>query len=110
MATTYKILGQSLPTTTSNATLYTVPASTETIVSTLTATNITANEVTFNLHAVASGDSAGTDNALAYQATIAANTIASFSLGLTLGAADSLVVASSVGTAVTFQAFGSELS
>lgn len=110
MATTYKILGQAQPANTSNATLYTVPASTEAIVSTLSVTNTTGTEASFRLFVVEDGDSAGTDNALAYDATIAANSFTSFSLGLTLGAADSIVVRAGTGTAVCFQAFGSELS
>lgn len=110
MATEYKILGQAQPLDTSNATLYTVPASTEAIVSTITVTNTSATDTTFRLFAVASGDSAGTDNAIFYDGDLTSNTTISFTLGLTLGAADSIVVRSSTGTACTFQAFGSELT
>lgn len=110
MATTYKILGQSQPTTTSDTTLYTVPASTSAIVSSVTVANTTANSGTFKLYCVADGDAAGADNAIFYDGTLAANTTTSFSLGLTMGAADSLVVQASAGTAITFQAFGSELT
>lgn len=110
MATTYKILGQSQPLDTNNATLYTVPASTEAIVSTITVANTSATDTTFRLFAVADGDSAGTDNAIFYDGDLTSNTTISFSLGITLGAADSIVVRSSTGTACTFQAFGSELT
>ena len=110
MATTYKILGQNEPANTSNAVLYTVPASTEAIVSTLTVANTSGQETSFRIFIVADGDTAGTQNALAYDATIAGNSFTSFSLGLTLGAADEIVVRASVGTSLTFQAFGSELS
>lgn len=110
MATAYKILGQSQPTDTNNATLYTVPASTEAIVSTITVANTSATDTTFRLFAVASGDSAGTDNALFYDGDLTSNSTISFTLGLTLGAADAIVCRTSTGTAVTFQAFGSELT
>lgn len=110
MATTYKILGQSIPSDTSNATMYTVPASTEAIVSTITVTNVSGTEASFRIFVVEDGDSAATGNAIAYDATIAANSFTAFTLGLTLGAADAIVVRSGTGSAVTFQAYGSELS
>ena len=110
MATTYKILGQSIPSDTANATMYTVPASTEAIVSTITVANVSGSEASFRIFVVEDGDAAGTGNALAYDATIAPNSFTAFSLGITLGSADAIVVRSGTGSAVTFQAFGSELS
>jgi hypothetical protein len=110
MATAYKILGQARPSNTSNTTLYTVPASTEAIVSTLSVTNVTANDQTFRLFVVPSGSGAGTNNAIAYDAAIPANSFTAFTLGLTLSAGDLVVIASGFADAVTFQAFGTELS
>lgn len=110
MATTYKILGQSQPTNTNNATLYTVPASTQAIVSTLTACNASITDTTFRIFVVPSGGSATTANALFYDGELVANSTISFTLGITLNTGDSLVVRASTGTSVTFQAFGSELS
>ena len=48
MANTYKVLGQSLPASTS-ATLYTVPAATETVVSTINATNVGGSTATIRI-------------------------------------------------------------
>ena len=110
MATTYKILGQSRPSDTVNATLYTVPASTQTITSTITACNTSASDTTFRIFIVESGGSAGQANALFYDGALLANSTISFTLGLTLEAGDSIVVRSSTASAVTFQAFGSELN
>lgn len=110
MATTYKILGQSRPTDLNNATLYTVPASTEAIVSTITACNTTTGDATFRIFVVPTAGTAGVGNALFYDGDLVANSTISFTLGLTLDATDSIVVRSSVGSAITFQAFGSELS
>lgn len=90
--------------------MYTVPASTETIVSTITVTNVSGSEASFRIFVVEDGDAAGTGNAIAYDTTIAANSFAAFTLGLTLGSADSIVIRSGTGSAVTFQAYGSELS
>ena len=110
MATTYKILGQSLPADTSATDLYTVPGSTSAVVSTITATNVDGTASDISIFVVASGDSAGTSNAIVYQAELGANTIQAFTLGITLGAADKIVVQSATGSATTYQAFGSEIS
>lgn len=110
MATSYKILGQSAPANTSVATLYTVPAETEAIVSTITVTNVSATDTTFRVFVVADGGTAGTTNAIAYDAPLTANSFVAFTLGLTLGAADTIQVRTSTADAVAFQAFGSELS
>lgn len=90
--------------------MYTVPSSTEAIASTITVTNVTGTDASFRIFVVEDGDSASTGNALAYDATIAANSFTAFSLGVTLGAADAIVVRSGTGSAVTFQAFGTELT
>lgn len=110
MATTYKILGQSEPADTSNADLYTVPASTETIVSTIVVANSSAGDASFRIFVREGGATAGTENAIAYDTAIGANTQAAFTLGLTLSATDVITVRSSSGGSITFSAFGSELS
>jgi hypothetical protein len=110
MATAYKILGQAKPSDTSNATLYTVTASTEAIVSTITIANVTAADQTFRLFVVGSGDGATIGNAIAYDSTLTANSFTAFTLGLTLEAGDSIIVRTGTGDAITFQAFGTELS
>lgn len=110
MATTYKILGQSEPADTSNADLYTVPASTEAIVSTIVVMNTSAAEANFRIFVREDGAAAGTENAIAYDSPIDANAQAAFTLGLTLSATDVITVRSSSGGSITFSAFGSELS
>lgn len=110
MPSTYKILGQSKPADTSAATLYTVPASTQTVVSTITSTNLTSSAVNIDIYIVPSSGSAADSNAIVYQASLAAKTVQAFTLGITLGAADSIRVKSASGNAITFQAFGQEIS
>lgn len=110
MATAYKILGQNKPANTNNATLYTVPASTESIVSTITVCNVDGQETSFRIFVAESGNSPAVENAIAYDATLAANSFTAFTLGLTLSAGDTISVRSSVGDAITFQAFGTELT
>lgn len=110
MATVYKILGQSAPGTTSNADLYTVPSSTEAIVSTLVVANTTGTDTTFRIFVRDGGATASAGNAIAYDAAISANSQVAFTLGLTLSATDVITVQSATGAALTFSAFGSELT
>jgi len=110
MATTYKILGQAEPADTNNADLYTVPADTEAIVSTLVVANTTGTDVTFRLFVREAGAAASTANAIAYDTTISATTQVAFTLGLTLSATDIISVRADTGNSITFQAFGSELT
>lgn len=110
MATTYKILGQVSPAVTTVADLYTVPASTEAVISTITASNVDGTASDISIFIVADGDTAGASNALVFEAELGANTIQAFTIGVTLGAADKISVQSATASAVTYQAFGSELS
>jgi hypothetical protein len=110
LASTYKILGQSAPADTSNATLYTTPALTQTIVSSITATNVTLSAANSRIFVVPSGGSASASNAVVYDGSLAANTVQAFTLGITLGAADFIQVRTETADAITFQAFGQEIS
>lgn len=110
MAINYKILGQAHPATTAEADVYTVPAATETIVSTLTITNVTASSANARVWARINGAATAHVNAIIFDAPVAANTTAAFTLGLTLDATDIISVRSSTGNTLTFQLFGSEIS
>lgn len=110
MPTSYKILGQAEPADTNNVNLYTVPASTETIVSTIVIANTSANEQAFRIFVREAGATASTANAIAYDTAINPQTQVAFTLGLTLSATDIISVRSNAANTITFQAFGSELS
>ncbi len=110
MATTYKVLGQAAPADTNNANLYTVPAATQAVVSTLSVTNDTAASATFRVYVRVAGAAAGAINTLFFDTPLAANSSAFFTVGLTLGAGDILTVRSGTASAFTFQAFGSEVT
>ena len=108
MATAYKVLGQVIGSGT-EATLYTVPSSTETIVSSIVICNINANAETFTIRVAVDN---GTDNnkqLIAKDTPIAANDTIIMTLGLTIDASDTIQVASS-DTNVVFNAFGSEIT
>ena len=110
MATAYKILGQSAPANTSNADLYTVPSATSTIVSSVTITNTTATAANATIYIRKAGAAAATTNALVYAQSIPGNSTVSYTIGLTLATTDVITINTATASALTFQAFGSELS
>jgi hypothetical protein len=110
MPTTYKVLGQSAPTTTSNTDLYTVGAGKSAVISTLTVTNDTATAATGRIFVRVGGAAAGLTNALVYDTTFAPNSVTGFTFGLTLAATDVVTVQTNTANALTFMAFGSEIS
>lgn len=109
--TTYKILGQGVPTTTTSTALYTVGAtSTQAIVSTVVICNVTSTPAAAYLYAVKGGSTAGTANALLYGGLIPANGTVTLTLGVTLGggALDFIQCGSGTSGSLTFTVFGSE--
>lgn len=109
MATTYKVLGQSNPSATTATTLYTVPASTQTIVSTITVCNQAATAATYRIAVRVNGASLAASQYIAYDVSLPANASDTLTLGVTLGAADIITVYASTAT-MSFAAFGSEIA
>lgn len=109
MPTTYKVLGQSNPSATTATTLYTVPASTQAVVSTLAVANTGATSATFRVAIRVGGATLATSQYIAYDTTITANNSTMITLGISLGAADVITVYASNANLV-FSAFGTEIS
>jgi hypothetical protein len=109
MPTAYKVLGQQTPAATTATTLYTVPSSTSTVVSTINVANLGAASATFRIAVRPAGESLVNKHYLVYDATITATDAVSLTLGITLAATDVLTVYASTAT-VSFSAFGSEIS
>lgn len=110
MPTTYKILGQTAPAVTTNVDLITVSANQSEIISTLVITNTTATAATCRVFVRIAGAAAATTNAIIYDVSIPGNGIQALTLGITLAATDVLTVRSGTANALTFTAFGTELS
>jgi len=108
MASTYKVLGQARPASTTDADLYTNPAGGQAIVSTIAVANTESTDDTFRIYIRQDGATAGTGNALAYDTPAKANTTTTLTLGVTIDAADVITVYSGSGN-LTFQAFGLEI-
>jgi glucose-6-phosphate dehydrogenase assembly protein OpcA len=109
MATTYKVLGQSNPAATTATTLYTVPASTQTVVSSITIANQASTSATFRIAVRVAGAALTASQYIAYDVAVGAADTTVLTLGLTLGAADVITVYGSTAT-LSFAAFGSEVA
>jgi hypothetical protein len=107
--TTYKVLGQSNPSATTLTTLYTVPAATSAVVSTIAVANLSASSVTYRIAIRPAGASITNAHYVAYDTTLEANSNHSYTLGVTLATTDVISVYGS-NTSLTFNAFGSEIS
>jgi hypothetical protein len=109
MARSYKILGQQNPAASTNTLLYSVPAATEAVVSTLSISNLTASAATYRIATIPSGETLSNKHYLAFNTTIPALDTVAVTLGLTLASSGSIVVFSS-SASTAFSAFGSEIS
>lgn len=109
MPTAYKILGQSAPSATTDTTLYTVPSSTQTVVSTISVCNRGTTSATFRIAVRPDGASIANQHYVAFDVTIDANATIPWTIGLTLDAADVITVRASNAN-LTFIAFGSEIT
>lgn len=110
MATTYKVLGQAQGTAAvgTYTSVYTVPASTSAIVSTVTVCNQASADATYRV-AVAASASPTTAEFIVYGATVKANDTVTLTLGLTLEATKRIVASTSANT-TSIGVFGSEIS
>ena len=107
--TTYKVLGQSAPSATTNTDVYTVPAATQAVISTITVANRAATGTTYRIAIRPAGAAIANQHYIAYDSPVAANDAVNLTLGITLGATD--VVTVYAGTAnLSVSVFGSQIS
>jgi hypothetical protein len=90
MAQTYKVLAQSNPAATTATTVYTVPASTTAVISSVVLANRSASAVTFRLYVRVGGVALDDKQYLAYDMNLPANDTVFLQLGITLAATDLL--------------------
>ena len=108
MPTLYKVLGQLLPASTSG-TLYTVPASTDTVVSTINAVNTGTTTADISIAVRPAGATIETKHYIVRSLPLAAKAVFTYTAGVTLDATDVITVESTTSN-VAFNAFGSEIS
>ena len=109
MATTYKVLGQVNPAAITPTTLYPCPAGTQTVISTITVCNQAASSGTYRISVRPNGAVQAPEHYLVYDATIPANSVTAYTLGITVDASDVVTVYAS-STSMSFNAFGSEIA
>ena len=109
MATTYKVLGQSNPSATTATTLYTVPAATQAVVSTIVIANLTATAATYRIAIRPAGATLANSQYVAYDITVGASDSTALTLGITLNTTDVITIYASTAN-LTFTAFGSEIA
>ena len=109
MATAYKVLGQSAPAATTATTLYTCPASTQTVISTISVCNRGSSSGTFRISVRPNGATLANQHYIAFDAAIAAKDTLFITVGATIDAADVLEVYASSAD-FSFNAFGSEIT
>lgn len=110
MPAAYKVLGQSCPSGTTNVDIYTVPASTSAVASTLSIANITTTAATFRVAVRPAGASVANQHWIAYDSSVAANDSVMLTLGMSLAATDVVTVRSGTANALAYSLFGSEIT
>jgi hypothetical protein len=109
MTTVRKILGQTQTGAGTDATLYTVPALTDTVISSITICETNGVAGTFKICPKTATATTTAATAIAWNQPIGANQTIVLVIGITLAAANLLVVQGSTAN-ITFSAFGQENS
>jgi glucose-6-phosphate dehydrogenase assembly protein OpcA len=109
MATTYKVLGQSNPSSATATTLYTVPSAKSAVVSTIAVCNQAATAATYRIAVRPAGATLAAQHYLAYDSSVTANNSTMITVGVTLATTDIITVYGSTAT-MSFSAFGTEIS
>jgi glucose-6-phosphate dehydrogenase assembly protein OpcA len=109
MPTTFKVLGQSAPDATTDTNLYTVPADTSAVISTIVVANRAGTSATYRIAIRPNGATLANQHYIAFDVTVGAADSTTLTLGLTLDAADIITVRASTAD-LSFSAFGSEIT
>ena len=87
--------------------VYTVPAASSAVVSTLMVSNLSTSATTFRVAVLPSGQTIANKNLILFDTPIGANSSDAITIGMTLAAGDKIQISSEIAT-VTATAFGSE--
>lgn len=107
MPSVLKILGQSNPSPNTATTLYTVPASNNTVVSTITVSNLVNTPAAFRIACRPAGAVLSNSHYISYDTVLSGSDTIGLTMGITLAATDVLTVYANTAS-VNFTAFGSE--
>jgi glucose-6-phosphate dehydrogenase assembly protein OpcA len=109
MPTTYKVLAQSAPSATTATDIYTVPASTSAVISTIVIANRATSTATYRIAIRPAGATLANQHYIAYDVTVGLSDSTTLTLGITLAAAAVITVYASSAN-LSFNVFGSEIS
>lgn len=110
MATTYKILAQSAPVTTTATPLYgPVGTGIQTVVSTISICNRGSSSSTYRISVRENGAVDSAKQYIVFDSTIPATSTITYTLGITLRTGDAIYVFASTNN-LSFNAFGSEIT
>lgn len=110
MPKAYKTVGQSAPAANTDTTVYTVPASTQFVCSTITVCNRHAETITaYRVAVVPSGATLANQHYILYDRLIDGRETLSHTLGLALSAGDRIIVRATT-TNLSFSIFGVEIT
>lgn len=109
MPTTYKVLAQSAPSATTNTDIYTVPANTQTVISTMVVANRAATAATYRIAIRLNGATLANQHYIAHDVVVGASDSTTLTLGLTLDPAEIITVYASTAN-LSFNVFGAEIT
>jgi len=109
MANSYKVLAQSAPAATTATDVYTVPAATEAVISTIIIANRAATAGTYRLSVRPDGGAQSDLHYIAYDVPVAANDSTTLTLGVTVNASD-VITAYCSSADMSINIFGTEIS
>jgi len=109
MATAYKVLGQASPAATTETDLYTVPAATSAVASSVIVCNRSAVLSTFRISIAVAGGATANKDYIYYDLPIGANDTFIATIGVTLAATDKVKVYAS-NTNLSFSLYGSQIT
>ncbi len=108
MTITYKVLGQSNPAANTETTVYTVPSSTQAVISTIAICNLSNVATTFSLAVKVANAAVENKSYINFQTPLPGSDTMTLTLGISLGNTD--VISANCGSAnVAVNVFGSEI-
>ena len=109
MAITYKVLGQSAPSATTNTDVYTVGAGKQSTISTIAICNRASTQATYRIAIRPDGAAIANSHYIAYDSIIAGNDTVFLTVGITVDASDVVTVYASTAD-TSFNIFGVEIA
>lgn len=109
MAITYKVLAQSAPSATTNTDVYTVGSGKQTTVSTITVCNRGTSSATYRIAVRPDGATIANQHYIAYDAPVGPNDSITWTIGMTIDAADVVTVYASTAN-LSVNIFGAEIA